>query len=131
MACCSCRGRDQLHTKPNIEFLGFVSDEKLAELYANAKACVFPQEEDFGIVPLESMASGRPVIAYRGGGAGETIIENATGMFFDEQSEESLIGAVKNFKSSDFNPAVCRARAQEFDVTVFKEKIQKLLIADC
>jgi len=113
---------------PNTEFLGLVSDEKLAELYSRAKACIFPQEEDFGIVPLESLASGRPVIAYRGGGAAETLTENQTGLFFDKQTEESLNEAVKNFKPENFNRAVCRARAEEFDIAVFKEKIQKLLV---
>lgn len=111
----------------NVEFLGLVSDEKLAELYAGAKACIFPQEEDFGIVPLESMASGRPVIAYRGGGAVETIVEGKTGVFFDKQNEESLAAAVKNFKTDNFDPAVCRIRAKEFDIPVFKEKILNIL----
>lgn len=109
----------------NVEFLGLVSDERLAELYADAKACVFPQAEDFGIVPLEAMASGRPVIAFRGGGAAETVLENKTGLFFDEQTEESLTEAVKNFRADSFEPAVCRARAEEFDIAVFKNKFLK------
>lgn len=112
----------------NIEFLGLVSDEKLADLYACAKACIFPQEEDFGIVPLESLASGRPVIAFRGGGAAETLIENKTGLFFDEQTEESLSNAVQNFKTENFNPVFCRARAEEFDIKVFQNKIIKHVI---
>lgn len=111
----------------NIEFLGLVSDEKLADLYAHAKACIFPQEEDFGIVPLESLASGRPVIAFRGGGAAETLIENKNGLFFDEQTEESLRNAVQNFKTENFNPALCRVRAEEFDIKVFQNKIMKMI----
>lgn len=111
----------------NIEFLGLVSDEKLADLYAHAKACIFPQEEDFGIVPLESLASGRPVIAFRGGGAAETLIENKTGLFFDEQTEESLCNAVQKFETDNFNPAFCRARAEEFDIKVFQNKIMKMI----
>lgn len=111
----------------NIEFLGLVSDEKLADLYSNAQACIFPQEEDFGIVPLESMASGRPVIAYRSGGAVETIIENKTGVFFDEQTPESLQAAIEKFHDLEFRPEDCRKQAENFDVGVFKEKIFKLI----
>ncbi len=107
----------------NIDFLGLVSDEKLADLYSRAQACVFPQEEDFGIVPLESMASGRPVIAYRAGGALETITENKTGMFFNEQSPESLRAAIEKFHSLNFRPEDCRSQAEKFDIEVFKNKI--------
>lgn len=111
----------------NIEFLGLVSDEKLAELYSQAQACIFPQEEDFGIVPLESMASGRPVIAYRAGGAMETIVENETGIFFNEQNQESLQTAIEKFQSMDFKPEACRKQAEKFDVEVFKDNISKIL----
>ncbi len=109
--------------KKNIEFVGLVPDEVLAHLYSHAQACIFPQEEDFGIVPLESMASGRPVIAYRGGGATETIVENQTGVFFDHQKSESLQSAVDKFLESKFDPDACRAQAEKFDVNVFKENI--------
>src|SRR3972149_982900 len=85
----------------NIEFLGLVSDEKLAKLYSNAQACIFPQEEDFGLVPLESMASGSAVIAYRAGGVAETVAENETGIFFNEQNPESLQAAIEKFHDLD------------------------------
>ncbi len=111
----------------NIEFLGLVSDEKLANLYAYARAFIFPQEEDFGITPLESMASGRPVIAYRSGGAIETVIDGETGMFFYEQTEESLIKTLINFKEKDFDPVRCRLQAERFDTSIFKEAILKKL----
>lgn len=107
----------------NIEFLGLVSDQELAYMYTHARAFIFPQEEDFGITPLEAMASGRPVIAYRGGGALETIKEGETGMFFNKQTKESLIGALQEFNSVKFKPEACRAQAEKFDVHVFKEKI--------
>ncbi len=111
----------------NIEFLGLVSDEKLANLYSRAQACIFPQEEDFGIVPLESMASGRPVIAYRAGGAKETVVENKTGIFFNEQKPESLQAAIENFQNLKFSPEVCRSHAEKFDIKIFKDNISTLL----
>src|SRR3990167_7329465 len=83
--------------KNNIEFLGLISDDKLAKLYSECKAFIFPQEEDFGITPLEAMASGRPVIAFRGGGAMETIIEGKTGIFFNQQTSEALEECLKTF----------------------------------
>ena len=113
--------------RKNIEFLGLVSDENLAKLYSNAQACIFPQEEDFGIVPLESMASGRPVIAYRAGGAVETIIENKTGVFFDEQNQESLQAAVERFYTLKFSSEICRSHAEKFDIEIFKNDILKNL----
>lgn len=110
-----------------IEFLGQVSDDRLADLYSKAQALVFPQEEDFGIVPLEAMASGRPIIAFRSGGAVETIVEGKTGVFFDEQTVDSLAYAVKNFDASKFNPDDCRRQAEKFDVSVFKQKVLEKL----
>ncbi len=111
----------------NIEFLGLVSDAKLADLYSHAQAYIFPQEEDFGIVPLESMASGRPVIAYRAGGATETVMENKTGLFFNEQSTGSIQEAIEKFHLINFIPEICREHAEKFDVEVFKDKISKLI----
>ncbi|OGN01206.1 MAG: hypothetical protein A3I26_03650 [Candidatus Yanofskybacteria bacterium RIFCSPLOWO2_02_FULL_43_10] len=111
----------------NIEFLGLVSDEKLANLYSRAQACIFPQEEDFGIVPLESMASGRPVIAYRAGGVAETVAENETGIFFNEQNPESLQAAIEKFHDLDFKPEDCRKQAEKFDVGIFRDKFSKLI----
>jgi len=111
----------------NIEFLGQISDEELGRHYRGARALIFPQEEDFGIVPLEAMASGRPVIAYRGGGAEETIIENETGMFFETQTLEAIIDAVNKFSGQEFSPARCRSRAEEFSIDCFKKNIKKNL----
>ncbi|MBI2062777.1 MAG: glycosyltransferase [Candidatus Yanofskybacteria bacterium] len=113
--------------KPNVEFLGLVSDYKIPELYARAQALIFPQEEDFGIVPLEAMASGRPVIAYRGGGALETIIENQTGIFFNDQTEISLAQAIGQYYQTDWNSKVIREHALKFDKDVFKAKIVDII----
>ena len=120
-------GRLKKIAGPTIEFLGPVSDEALAKQYQEAKALVFPQEEDFGIVPLEAMASGRPVIAYRAGGARETVVEGETGIFFDEQTPESLSESVRRFNTMMFDPFVCRARAEEFSVEKFQTNIKTAL----
>ena len=112
---------------PNIEFLGQVSDDELGRYYREARALIFPQEEDFGIVPLEAMASGRPVIAYRGGGAKETIVENETGIFFETQTPEAIIEAVKKFDSCKFSPVRCRVQAEKFSTDVFRKNIFKYL----
>ncbi len=114
----------------NIEFLGLVSDFKMPELYAHAHAVIFPQEEDFGLVPLEAMASGRPVIAYRAGGALETIKEGVTGIFFDQQTEIDLSLAVGKFQQTIFDPHKIREHAMKFDINIFKEKIRGILKLD-
>lgn len=109
--------------KTNIEFLGRVSDQKLADYYARCKALIFPGEEDFGIAPLEAQAAGRPVIAYAGGGAIETVVEGKTGIFFREQTAEALNRTIHSFEKMNFNPLEIRKHAQKFDREVFKSKL--------
>ncbi|MEK7154112.1 MAG: glycosyltransferase [Patescibacteria group bacterium] len=113
--------------RSNIEFLGLVSDYKMPEIYNRAQAVIFPQVEDFGIVPLEAMASGRPVIAYRGGGALETVAEGETGIFFDEQTEISLAQAIGEYYQTDWDSHAIRTHALKFDEEVFRAKIAELL----
>jgi len=113
----------------NIEFIGRVDDESLAKYYQNAIATIFPQEEDAGIVPLESMACGRPVIAFGRGGALESIVDGKTGIFFKEQTVKSLIEAVKRFQKQKFNSKLIRHHAEKFDKEVFKEKISDFVLA--
>ena len=108
----------------NIEFLGRVSDEELFRYYSRCKAFIFPQEEDFGIMAIEAMASGRPIIAYRGGDIPEHIEEGKTGIFFENQTPEDIIDAVRKFKAGDYDPNYIREKAKKFDKKIFKEKIK-------
>jgi len=108
----------------NIEFLGELEGKKLRNYYQNCQALIFPQEEDFGIVALEAMACGRPVIAYQGGGALESIKQDETGLFFNEQTASSLVEAIKNFHPEKFNPKLIRQHALKFDKEIFKKKIK-------
>ncbi len=110
-----------------VEFAGRVDDEELRDLYSGARAFLFPGEEDFGITPLESMACGRPVIAYGKGGALETVIEGETGVFFAEQSAASLAEAIEQFESMSFDPTHARRHAEEFSRPRFKEKMAEAI----
>lgn len=111
--------------KDNIEFLGFLTDSELKKYYSEAKAFIFAAEEDFGIVPVEAMASGRPVIAYNKGGAIETVVDGKTGLFFNEQSAESLIGAIKKFEPNKFDTKIIRKQAEKFSIERFKKEFRK------
>ncbi len=113
--------------KSNIQFLGKVSDEEKKELYGKSLAFIHPQEEDFGLMVIEAMASGRPVIAYPKGGAQETVIEGKTGTFFPDQSWESLAHTIIRFKPEEYRPEEIRAHAAQFDTVVFKEKIKNYI----
>jgi glycosyltransferase involved in cell wall biosynthesis len=108
---------------PNIEFAGKVPDEQMANYYARCRAFVMPQEEDFGIAPLEAQACGRPVIAYRAGGALETVHDGETGLFFDAQEPGSLVEAVERFEAQHFSKDACREQAMRFSVDEFKRKL--------
>ena len=108
-----------------IKFLGRIPDDEVKKYYAKCKAFIFPQEEDFGITPLEAQSAGRPVIAYRAGGALETVVENKTGIFFDEQTPEAIIEAIKSFDHKKFNPHAIREHALKFDTEVFKKNVKE------
>ncbi len=113
--------------KENIEFVGLVDDGKLRKYYAHAKAFIFPQEEDFGIVAVEAMAAGRPVIAYQSGGALEIIEPEINGLFFREQTKDHLLETLRKFKINDFDPKIIRAKAMEYDQEGFKNKIKEFI----
>ena len=111
----------------NIEFLGRVSPEKQAELYAGAIAFLHPQEEDFGITAVESMAAGCPVIAFKKGGACETIIEGMTGEFLTEQSWEKLAEILLHFDRNRYDPAAIKAHAEQFARRTFQEGLLRFV----
>ncbi len=112
---------------PTIEFLGRVDDNTRKELYKNAKGYLFPQLEDFGITPLEAQASGTPVIAFKKGGALDTVIEGKTGIFFNEQTVESLENALKNYDPTNFEMSDLIENSKRFSSEIFKENVRKII----
>ena len=112
---------------PNIEFLGRINNQEQARYYANAQAFLNPQEEDFGITAVESMAAGTPVIAYRRGGATETIIENKTGVFFDKQDHKNIEKMVVNFNKDKFDSSAIREHARKFSAENFRKNIREFI----
>lgn len=113
--------------RPNIEFVGQVSEEEKRRLMAGCRAFIHPQEEDFGITAVEAMAAGRPVIAYRAGGAVETVVDGVTGTFFDEQSWEALADAVIRFRYQEFDPVKIQQHAAKFSRQRFIDEWQSYL----
>lgn len=120
----SRRRYHRLAKTPNIRFLGKVSDGDLKQLYSKATALIFPQEEDFGIVPLEAQACGTPVIALARGGALETLED---GIFFEEQTPEAVRAAVLRCETRSFEPEKLRRHALKFDKPLFKAKIKQAI----
>jgi len=112
---------------PSVRFLGYVPQDELRRLLARCRAFLFPGEEDFGIAPVEAMASGRPVIAYAAGGALDTVLEGRTGLLFHEQTPESLAHAVREFNDGEFDPASLRRFAEGFATPVFREAFGRLV----
>ena len=115
-----------------ITFMGRVSDEDTLKLFSSAKALLFPGIEDFGIIPVEAQAAGCPVIAYRRGGALDTIIDGVTGIFFDEQTSASLTEAMNRFESMKaegvFNSReVFSDHVRQFTPEVFKDKVKSII----
>lgn len=109
---------------PTIEFLGRVSDKEVAELMAHAIGLIHPQEEDAGITMLETMAAGRPVLAFGQGGASEVVIPGMTGELFSEQTVESVVAALSQFRPGQYDTKEIREFAEQFDVKIFQKKIQ-------
>ncbi|MDA8233296.1 MAG: glycosyltransferase, partial [Clostridia bacterium] len=107
---------------PTVQMMGRLSGEEIKWHYARCRAFLFPGEEDFGITPLEAQASGRPVIAFAKGGALETVVANETGLFFEEQTVDSLVSAMRRYNEMVFHKKVIRQHAENFDVSKFKER---------
>ncbi len=109
---------------PTVQFEGWASSDEVPALYAGAKALLFPGREDFGIVPLEALASGCPVVAYGEGGVKDTLEDGVTGVLFHEQTEESLETAMEKFQRLSFDPQELREKARPFSRDRFLFKAQ-------
>jgi len=124
-------GREQGRLKqlagPFIHFTGSLKDDQLVKLYQRSQALIMPQLEDFGIVALEAQAAGKPVIALHAGGALETIISKQTGLFFKSSTVDSLIQAVKQFKSRSWDKQTIQAQAKKFDKKIFQQQFKNYL----
>ena len=112
---------------PTIEFLGNLTDTELTLYYQNCRALLFPQEEDFGITAIEALACGKPVIAYRGGGATEFIKPGVTGELFYPQTVEALEGALEKFKQKTYSREFLRNQALKFSKERFKDQFKSLI----
>jgi glycosyltransferase involved in cell wall biosynthesis len=121
------RARLMINAGPTISFLGLLSNAAVEHHAARCRALIFPGEEDFGMAPLEVAAAGRPTIAYRAGGAVETIIDGVTGIFFDRQEPEDLAEAIARFERIEWNPAVLRRHAEGFSTNVFQARFRIFL----
>lgn len=120
-------GRLKSLAGPTIKFVGRISDEALVKLAQDSRAFIFPNEEDFGISAVEALAAGTPVIAYKKGGALDIVQDGETGVFFEEQTVESLVEAMKRFETLEFSPATLHRKAKRFDKGFFTTKMRKIV----
>lgn len=118
----------QQMAKPNIKFLGFVDDQQMPKIYAQSKALIYASmQEDFGMVPVEAMKYGLPVIAYRDGGVIETVVDGKTGLFFEEYDDGALNQAIEKLERTVFSEEDCKQQAQKFDAKIFEQKIKQAI----
>ena len=109
---------------PNVEFVGHLEDRDLVALIQRCVALLFPSRDDFGLMPLEAMACGRPVLAFDGGGARHTVVPQVTGELFQPQTAEAIADAVRAFDPSDYDPAAIRAHAEQWDRPAFRGRLR-------
>lgn len=121
------RPRLEAMAGPTVTFLGRATDEVVTEMMANCRAYIFPGSEDFGITPVEAQACGKPVIAFRDGGALETVVEWETGVFFDRPEPASLIEAVEVFEKGSWDPGRIRRNAERFSIARFLQETREIL----
>lgn len=120
-------GRLKNMAGPTIEFVQNLTDRQLIRYYQDCTALIFPGEEDLGLSVLEAQAFGKPVIAYKAGGAAETIIEGKTGTFFYPQTQKALIDVLQRFNAHAFDPSECKKRAMRFSKEQFKREFTAIL----
>jgi glycosyltransferase involved in cell wall biosynthesis len=125
----SGRDRERLEVLagPTVQFLGYVPDADLPDLFARCRAFLFPGEEDFGIAPIQAMAAGRPVIAYAAGGALETVKHGQTGWLFQEQTAEAIVQAVQALDDCHLDSQAIRQHAGQYDRAIFRAKMQAFI----
>jgi glycosyltransferase involved in cell wall biosynthesis len=121
------RARLEAMAGPNVTFLGRAPDETVTEMMATCRGFVFPGSEDFGITPVEAQACGKPVIAYRDGGALETVIDGRTGLFFERPEPDALAEALDRFDAVAWDPHTIRENAERFSISRFVEETRRLL----
>jgi glycosyltransferase involved in cell wall biosynthesis len=112
---------------PSVTFLGRASDREVEHYVSRCRALIFPGEEDFGMAPLEVAAAGRPTVAYRSGGAVETIKENVTGLFFNNQTPEDLAEALDQLEKQEWHPQTLRRHSENFGIPIFRDKLRSFL----
>lgn len=118
---------------PNVHLIGSQPFEVMRDYMQRARAFLYAAEEDFGIAMVEAQACGTPVIAYRAGGALETIVDGRTGVFFDEQSPESVVRAIRQFESIEpsFSPEAIREHSLRFDARNFRSGYESFVVRQC